>query len=456
MKRFKKRSKFFIVLSCLFAFIGLFSFSSLAYELDDNGNMVSSNLMAYPEISETTLFGVTFSTNDYGYLLLDGTSTSGSWRNYTTNTFTLDPGTYTIQWFTDLTMNGVGYGLYNSTTGDIYQLTTERYRTFTLNSTLSFSVVVWWNASGKVFNNNYIGAMVYSGVYDSSQTYEPYGYTWYSQNNYNTYGTQQYNSGYNNATDDLIADMITFSVMNNYYSNAIAFISTDRGSTYSSYTSAVNFEQTDTYLLAELSDNVSWGTLDNGYMYYINVSFTTPLNLYRVYTPASQSCTFTSIEIDGRVFSGFNYAYIDGVGSWYLDNINTLCSGFKIYFYGNSNSSNDIYLYATGYNTGATAYQNGYDKGVSDTTSQYESVVNSLNDTISSLSSQLSTLNKKLKTLEKGVSNYQNLIWTIGATPWESFKHIWNVEFGGINIANIVTGFVTALLVIYLIKKFWR
>lgn len=102
------------------------------------------------------------------------------------------------------------------------------------------------------------------------------------------------------------------------------------------------------------------------------------------------------------------------------------------------------------------AYTRGYEDGKNDGLSSGNAIIEEYKQAITTYKDTIQTLSKRISLLENSNRNYTNLIWTIGATPWESFKHIWNVEFGGINIANIITGLVTALLVIYLIKKIWK
>ncbi len=122
--------------------------------------------------------------------------------------------------------------------------------------------------------------------------------------------------------------------------------------------------------------------------------------------------------------------------------------------FGKSNFSEDPYYIVSDpisayYNLG---YSEGYNSGVQVNIDK----VSNLNNQIQTLNNTISTLNKQIEFLESGTKNYQHLLWTIAGTPWESFNKIWNVSFGGINIANVVTGLVTALLVIYLIKKIWK
>ena len=110
--------------------------------------------------------------------------------------------------------------------------------------------------------------------------------------------------------------------------------------------------------------------------------------------------------------AGFNTGYQDG----YDASFNTINVDSASYIAGQNSNG--------GYSTGFAA---GYAKGRTD------------QSTITDTNIQAS-----------------DLLWTIGSTPWESFKNIWNVNLLGVNLANLVTGFITAIILIWIIKKFWK
>lgn len=91
----------------------------------------------------------------------------------------------------------------------------------------------------------------------------------------------------------------------------------------------------------------------------------------------------------------------------------------------------------------------------------YNMGVVSANVQITSLRQQISSLEQQVSSLSEQLANAQNnkmqtLIWTIGSTPFESFKTIWDVNIWGLNIGGIVIGGLLALLIVYLIKKVWK
>lgn len=129
-------------------------------------------------------------------------------------------------------------------------------------------------------------------------------------------------------------------------------------------------------------------------------------------------------------------------------------------------TSND-FLYTNSFSLSILDYTNS-----SDSSQGYIAEINSLNGNITSLQSNISNLNNIIIQLQNTITNQQNtinrqaqqirdfnnynapqLIWTIASTPFESFKQIWNVDFLGLNLANFFIGLISALIIIYIIKK---
>lgn len=79
----------------------------------------------------------------------------------------------------------------------------------------------------------------------------------------------------------------------------------------------------------------------------------------------------------------------------------------------------------------------------------------SLEQENSALKAQISALQEQIDLITSG-DNMQVLIWSIAGTPWESFKHIWNVNVLGVNISGFVTGLITALIIIWIVKKLFK
>lgn len=120
--------------------------------------------------------------------------------------------------------------------------------------------------------------------------------------------------------------------------------------------------------------------------------------------------------------------------------------------------------YSSGYNTG---YNIGYNDGLNVNSDSFSEDYNSLAIQYSELQSDYETATNRITSLENAnrvlsqqLANAQNgynlnsLMWSIGGTPFESFKQIWNVNFMGVNIANLFLGLITALVFIWILKHF--
>ena len=145
-----------------------------------NGSTVNTikysgrNLQPIKDWSQRTINGVTCYIKD-GVGHLNGTSTAGSWQQTEIGTIVLPAGTYTLYFFTNWNSNYIGLGLYNSNHKDLYQINTQRYKSFTLTSTETFNIIFWWQNSSMVFDNIWIKSMVRPGTYDASTEYDQYG-----------------------------------------------------------------------------------------------------------------------------------------------------------------------------------------------------------------------------------------------------------------------------------------
>lgn len=432
MKKITIKNKILILLSFVFIFISSFAISTFAYHVDSNGNLVSDNLINYKDInspkftdlgnnsfkmdwrggvSTITLPYTDFKANTQYSITITKVSGAGYWAyqfywNYSDNTSVK---------FTN--NQGLGNGTYSYTSA--------------FNKTLSsITIVLNYEATFK-------DLMLNEG---NPKAFEPYGAIYYSSSNYN----EAYNIGVNSVFDGLS----DFNAIQSYYSSSILFRSTDNGNTYNNLNS-LGIAVQNVYngnLKVSLSAQ-SWAFGDN-VIYYIDIQFTSPIYIANLYLPSLQRPNPQYVRINDVNYD-FNYTMVDGVGYFVTRNIYKITDNLRFYFKAYEGMPLSFDIIIKGFNNAIDTYESGFNNGVSATKDSYDPIIQQYKDTIQ-------TLSKRISLLENSNRNYTNLIWTIGATPWESFKHIWNVEFGGINIANIVTGLVTALLVIYLIKKIWK
>ena len=125
--------------------------------------------------------------------------------------------------------------------------------------------------------------------------------------------------------------------------------------------------------------------------------------------------------------------------------------------------SNNDYLYLVSTNLN---YTNGYTLGYYDGLKaiNYENIarieeqqnqIQQLEQRIESLETTIETKNEQIANYARSSYGLNNLMWTIGSTPFESFKQIWNVEFLGVDIANFILGIITTFIGLYIVKKFF-
>lgn len=473
MKKINIKNKILLLLSFVFIFISSFAISTFAYHEDSNGNLVSDNLYNIGTYS-TSIFGVSVNVENQT-LTLNGTSTSGSWDNRPNLSITLDAGTYTMQWFTDYVGNNIGFGIRNSSSGlsELYQLNSQRYKTFTISETTTFTTVIWWQAGGLTFNNVSVSCMIYSGSYNSSISFEPYA-VYYSQSNYDN----AYNNGFETATYNSFKSIMYYANFEEIY---LKYESNDNHIRYMGIVYGGRFCDSDVNVKNDLWSNPdyqypitsNWETnISSSYgLFYMTpysiynfiddygsvptvnpdaqalmyMKFIVPQNLFNVNFKLASWQRVRFIDIYGKIT---DFTSTQGVFSVELYNIS------EILLFGNSDFSDDVYYLVS--DPSSASFNNGYNLGFNDGIQQNTDKISDLNSQIVTLRDTINTLQGQIENMQNSTSNYQHLLWTIASTPWESFNKIWNVEFGGINIANIVTGFVTALLVIYLIKKIWK
>lgn len=67
---------------------------------------------------------------------------------------------------------------------------------------------------------------------------------------------------------------------------------------------------------------------------------------------------------------------------------------------------------------------------------------------------EIKYLEERLENLSSGEFTLANLFWSIGSIPFETIKIIWNFEFLGVNLTQFFTGLITALMLVFLIKRF--
>lgn len=170
--------------------------------------------------------------------------------------------------------------------------------------------------------------------------------------------------------------------------------------------------------------------------------------------------------------------FTNSVGGIINDNFNTIII-ISSYINDNSNFFNRLYSF----NLIDNDYYNTINSmtDMSNTINQLQNQIQGLNDTIKNLrnnisklqntnrnlvmqyenqitqlENQINDLNYQLSILQKGDYTFDALFWSIANVPFGVLASTFNVNILGINLAGLITGVITSLLLIWLIKKFLR
>ena len=439
MKFFKKNftkilMAFTLAITSLFIAFGC---NTYAYTLDNNGNLVSDNLLS-PECL-------------YPNHNVNGDGTLGNLTIYSSYyKVPVSPNT-------DYTLSYVG---------SVYNLGVATYD----NNGNFLSYVTWNNSKGSTANNVYFISFDFPNSYSNlmlntgltALDYEPYG-IWYNENDYNqlqdNYDTlmNQYLNLKNRYLYGFFADL-----------SELHLIGTSSGvSSIDEYFSLQdlinsNYFSNGTFLLNNFITNIS-GSYDSASIKFSFAPNLIPSNVDIIFT-GNQNFNF----IFNIVFSD-NSVYHSGISNEnnfiFHENLNNLSisnGGVPIVNF-NFSFSNGDYIpnmnfgsdYGVAYNTGFSDAQNLSLQTINNLENQITSLygeISNLGSTINTLQSAYNDLNQSYNNLLGG-NSFANLFFTIAETPFASFKQIWNVDFLGVNLAGFVTGILFIGLIIWVIKK---
>ena len=432
--KFKKYiKKFGLFLSFAFALIICMSVSSKAYYVDNNGNLVSDNL-----ISNELDFDVTNQTFNSYYIA----------HVYTLNDFITENGVYSFSIsYTQSVTNACAIELrsngsfINANLGiDLSGSLTMSNININLNNTYHIRIFATYQ-TGTTKSIKFYNSMLNSG--SSVLPYEPYG-IYYSQVNYDNYGSSQYSQGYNDAYNDIYGALADTNISQHIiYVSSAMYDSTGEQFLQRGVFHSVGVEN-DYYSLGSLSPQ----TVNNIYVVtfgfdsnYILDSFGWTPNGWTPNGWTGMSLEFSGYSVDNTTNISYNGTYY----GWFNlhDVYSGPCDSVTLRF-SLAGSVDSIKFYINGkvfdIMSSVDAYNNGYEQGTN-----YGKQIGYDEGFSAGVSS-----------VDISGSNYQKLLWTIGATPFESFKTIWNVDIFGLNISGIILGGLMALLVLYLIKKIWK
>lgn len=199
------------------------------------------------------------------------------------------------------------------------------------------------------------------------------------------------------------------------------------------------------------------------YYYIENQTVDLQYDCYLWRLNANNNLYFNTLDISFKCSSTYNknvlYLYLNSIQFVGYDYPNS--SFIKNMF--NPTLSDTIYINSN--NTDYESLQNEiYNEFLQEYQSQmleYEGTINNQQTTINQQQQEINQLKNANSVLQQQLANAQNdynlnnLVWSIGGTPFETFKTIWNFEFFGVNISNLIFGLLTGLIIIWIIKKFF-
>ena len=215
--------------------------------------------------------------------------------------------------------------------------------------------------------------------------------------------------------------------------------------------------------------------------FYTNINmydfdFTTYEYYYGVFVQFSNNSTdYSFVEDNSNYYYNESVRLLDNVTSniYYSVNLNFNYTYCHIYYYYYIDNGNGGELISTGYEGFESAYvSQGVDSLI------IQNSIDSLNRENSSLRDEISSLEDDLAQSQADYNsldvNYQfllgqyntllnqtdysfsELFWSISAVPFGVLTSAFNVNVLGVNLAGIITGLFTAMLLIWLFKKFFK
>lgn len=168
--------------------------------------------------------------------------------------------------------------------------------------------------------------------------------------------------------------------------------------------------------------------------------------------------TFKRSDSVNLILDAFNNSYylneISNPFTFYAYNLTNLKSGVELRLTENSSITSLKYGYYYSFVTN-NDWQSGYNQGLIDSNKKQNEIVLSKDNTINDLKKQIDTLNDTLNGYRNNEYSFESLFWGIGSIPFGVLSQILNFELMGINLFGLVSGLLTAILLIWLIKRFF-
>ena len=409
------------------ALICVFTSKTYAYTLNENGNLVSQNLLDKQYISTQGNISLNL---DSTKLTING-SLTGNDLYFNISLFTeLEVGqTYTMSFDTDII--NVMYDAWIN--GTHYYVNRDNDLTFTLTNDLKTSGAWRFVVGAGAFNNSLVNIMINEG--NTALAYEPYG-TWYNQQYYDQlqevangvqYGTLQYlyymefkdsvtqepieKDGLTEFTLDYLKE---HNAVSNSGSLAVNyFINSTTNPNEHPYTIVMYFNtQVSINMLSMMFTSYATGTIE----VYGNTS--TIIN----FSDSNQLIDYQ--DFNGTAINYINELYVNFSSADAISNIsfNSFASQSYQYGFDYGQTIGDQKGYDRGYEQGnADGYQRGLNEGA-----------------------EQDLENGGMKVLFNSILSY----------PVNLIRSVFDFEFMGINVASLVMFIVSIGIVAYVITKF--
>lgn len=428
------------MLFAFFSIITALAIPSFAYSEDSKGNLVSDNLINYQDINSSKFTDL----GDNAFTL--------SWRGEVT-TITLPYSSFktNTQYSITLTsVSGAKYWAYNIH----WNYTDNTSERLTNNQGLNYGTYSYTSASNKTlasitwvcnFEANFKDLMLNEGT---PKTFEPYGYTYYSQENYK---------------DALNNDYGIFRLCSSIYLTLTYIDGSNRVNTYSwdnildlitdkHYIKCSN--GVFSYNNSSLSMDLLGGSSNATAMWQFNFNGTYPqIKQFPTFIASGYDLRYQIIDTQGSLFAYDNItndAIVD------LTQYNSKQIGYiQLYTGAVAIAVNFTSLYfANDYNV---AYTNGYNAG-------YEVGQNEGQENGMDLGYQEGYRDGKIEGYDNGYNEalgedissrgFWGLLNSIMSYPVNMIKSVFNFEFMGINIAGLITFIVSIVIVIFIVHRF--
>lgn len=472
----------------LFALFSILAFSPLcfigahAYHIDSNGNFVSDNLID----NSTSVFEMGAVSYNIGNTYVQNKVASNA-RIRTINLVSVDSSlTYSLSVPSPYLVIAQGYnnGLQVSQTGTQFN---QALSSLSFSGVDSVSIIVRKSDNSNFASVNDISNIDLMFNVGNVKDYEPYGAVYYSQENYDNVLTNNYGLfTYCTSIDLKLTSTIDNSIITDSWNN-IAELLADK-----SYVHCSNGEFS--YNNSSLSMDYLAGASTHRVMWQFNFKGTyPPISNFNSFTASGYNARWQLINqnnsliayenidnnalVDLSAYDNEQFGYfqlftdVPGVAvnrtSLYFNTYYDVAytRGYTIgYNNGVSYADSKVDIYSASYEAGRSAgfntgYQDGYDASfntINVDSASYIAGQNSNGGYSTGFAAGYAKGRTDQSTITDTNIQASDLLWTIGSTPWESFKNIWNVNLLGVNLANLVTGFITAIILIWIIKKFWK